>query len=384
MSVTHPVSISWISAVSIFLVTLLSFKLRADPLALDPQNDAYSGNERAFETVIENRKAAPLEIHLMEPFPVTINEKPLDAYFGHASPDISDFDQDGNFDLIVGQSGGSWVKIFRNRGSAGNPVFTGGAHFRAGSDLAVIPSGMPVPRLIDLNHDRLNDLIFGSASGEIYMAMQNRNRTFSKLEPLRPIARPGLSGSLGRYLSLDTVDWDGDGDTDILVGNQGGEIFVLNNLTRPEGKPTFAKIGSLDISIQPETSNKDASREIFPISNFIRYVSPHAVDWNQDGFMDVIFGSSGGDVYIAFGKNNGPSRLFSPAEILVRSDRSYALNDEVQPSGISVQFTKPVTCDWNSDGVLDLVVGDHFELDALDAVQTKHGFLWVYLGSVKQ
>ena len=78
---------------------------------------------------------------LGSPFRVEAGGKPIDVDVGHAAPLVVDFDGDGIQDLLVGQFGSGKLRIYRNTGSNGKPVFGQYAWFKAGGTDGSIPSG---------------------------------------------------------------------------------------------------------------------------------------------------------------------------------------------------------------------------------------------------
>jgi hypothetical protein len=58
---------------------------------------------------------------------------------GHAAPVYHDFDKDGVPDLVVGEYEDGACRIFRNYGTATNPVFRDFEFFHAGGKKASVP-----------------------------------------------------------------------------------------------------------------------------------------------------------------------------------------------------------------------------------------------------
>jgi hypothetical protein len=78
---------------------------------------------------------------LAAPFRVEAGGKPIDMDQGMASPFVTDFDGDGNFDLLLGQRGDCKLRIYRNLGSNTHPKFGVSAWFKAGGVDASLPGG---------------------------------------------------------------------------------------------------------------------------------------------------------------------------------------------------------------------------------------------------
>jgi len=78
---------------------------------------------------------------LQKPFKVMDGNVPISVDTGHAAPLYYDIDHNGKPALLVGQFGNGRLRIYRNQGTAAQPVFKGYDWFRAGGQIASIPSG---------------------------------------------------------------------------------------------------------------------------------------------------------------------------------------------------------------------------------------------------
>lgn len=77
----------------------------------------------------------------VEPFRVKAGDQYIDVDIGHAAPLFVDFDGDGLEDLLVGQFGEGKLRIYKNHGTKGNPIFKDFEWFKAGGELGTVPSG---------------------------------------------------------------------------------------------------------------------------------------------------------------------------------------------------------------------------------------------------
>jgi hypothetical protein len=143
-------------------------------------------------------------------------------------------------------------------------------------------------------------------------------------------------------------DWNGDGLLDLLVGEIQGHIFYFENIgTKHE--PKFARGRFLMLDDKP--------------LRFEHYTTPCAVDWNDDGKLDLLVGRSMGG-QILFLENVG-----------TRTEPKLALRGNVEADGKPITlptqlnpgetfFTqdymaKPEVVDWNGDGYKDLLAGGY-------------------------
>ncbi len=141
------------------------------------------------------------------------------------------------------------------------------------------------------------------------------------------------------------IDWDSDGNLDLVVGNFPGTFYLFKG--QGKGKflpePEQIKVGDRPLKIEGHHSD------------------PFAVDWDGDGDLDLLSGSSQGGLQWAENLA-GPGKLpelqsFRPLiELRPQAKNGQVLRDEdlTGPSG----STRIWVDDINSDGKLDLLVGD--------------------------
>ncbi|MGH7163135.1 MAG: FG-GAP repeat domain-containing protein, partial [Planctomycetota bacterium] len=88
--------------------------------------------------------------------------------------------------------------------------------------------------------------------------------------------------SFGSWVAL--VDWEGDGDLDVLLGNFGGAIVLrVNEGTRAQ--PAYA------------TRHVDVRAGGKPLVVPDGHANPVVADWDGDGRWDILSGSANGGVY---------------------------------------------------------------------------------------
>ncbi len=76
-----------------------------------------------------------------KPFRAEMAGEVIDVEIGHAAPLAADFDEDGRFDLLVGQFGGGRLRIYRNVGENSDPKFEKFGWFKTGFTDGTVPSG---------------------------------------------------------------------------------------------------------------------------------------------------------------------------------------------------------------------------------------------------
>jgi hypothetical protein len=76
------------------------------------------------------------------PFQVLADGSPIDVQRGgNAAPFFGDFDGDGLPDLLVGAQCEGRLRVYHNKGTAGQPLFKDYTYFRVGAQLGRVPSG---------------------------------------------------------------------------------------------------------------------------------------------------------------------------------------------------------------------------------------------------
>ncbi|OPZ09223.1 MAG: FG-GAP repeat protein [candidate division BRC1 bacterium ADurb.BinA292] len=146
------------------------------------------------------------------------------------------------------------------------------------------------------------------------------------------------------------LDWDDDGDFDLLLGCWDGWLKIYENLGDDDsGLPRLAP-GRFVLQIEPKITGGEQTRSV-------------AVDWDGDGSLDIIQG--GGNGWVTFYRNLGDvaEPVFAPGEKLRAAGTEIRLINGPRdcpqgPSEPNSGYTTPVVVDFDADGDLDLFVGD--------------------------
>ncbi|MEX2139111.1 MAG: VCBS repeat-containing protein [Pirellulales bacterium] len=142
----------------------------------------------------------------------------------------------------------------------------------------------------------------------------------------------GRSGHAAPYFA----DVDGDGRRDLLVGQYAdGRLRLYRN----NGTNKAPRFGSFEYVL---AGGQPASVPVYCCIGF----TPQLVDLDGDGRLDLLSGSAPGETYWFRG---GADKTFAAGEKLVDAD-----GKEITPGSIATAFA----VDWDSDGRLDLVLGN--------------------------
>lgn len=328
--------------------------------AFDSSGNWVNGPLHGYVFLLENR-GQKYENRGM----ISAGGKPVDVY-GAPTPCMDDFDGDGDLDLICGEFTDR-ITWFENVGTRNNPEFAEGRFIFNEDGIITMDLQMIIPVSLDWDKDGDIDLIVGDEDGRVAF-IENRGEvkdnmpSFSNPVYLRQKAELLKFGALVTPFS---VDWDDDGDEDLLCGNTAGQIAFIENLDggnppswaepvilTTEGKPVRIMAGTKG-SIQGPAERKWG------------YTVLTAADWDGDGLKDIIVNSIWGKV-IWF-RNNGvkgsPSiETARPVTVAWNGDPHHPAWNWWKPEAkelVTQWRTTPYATDWNQDGMTDLIMLDH-------------------------
>ncbi|MTI38263.1 FG-GAP-like repeat-containing protein, partial [Fulvivirga lutimaris] len=278
------------------------------------------------------------------PAEITGANNPLDGIntTTNASPEFADLDNDGDFDLILATGTYDRLRFFENIGSASSPLFQ--ERLRSFNPLSRINIGTNdiAPSTVDLDGDGFLDIVIGSKYEQtLFYFENNRNGTFSE--------KVGVDNPFENLVTANRerpdpsfADIDGDGDQDLFLTV---EYFSGPSEARVE---FYRNTGGAFVN------------EASPITNSQNYrvFSTTVDDFDKDGDFDAIIGGQEVDYYNAsllFLRNDGNNT--SASFTTVNPVGNPPINSFNLTDG---SYLKPVMVDLDHDGDTDLVSGIEF------------------------
>ena len=226
-----------------------------------------------------------------------------------------DFDGDGTLDMISGSYDPGDVYLFRGLGRG---KYAAGAPIRD-------ETGLP--------------LVHHPVEFAQFEARKGKDANSNEAIQLRV-------ASFGSWPCA--IDWDGDGDLDVLIGSFSGGVYLRLN----EGTRKVPRFASASTAI-------DAAGGRMKV---VAHADPVAADWDGDGRWDLVVGAADGSVVWFRNEGTAEAPVFAAAATLIerRAEHKfltqYLAADE--PVGRGVRHQVDVV-DYDGDGKLDLLVGDY-------------------------
>ena len=308
--------------------------------------------------------------------------------FGMPSPCIADFDGDGDLDMICGEFIDGFT-FYKNasakqkvRQAAGLPEsknatqrvvpplrFDKGIRLKHDGKFIHMDLEMITPTPIDWDGDGDIDLICGDEDGRVALIENTGKFVDGAPDFLPPVyfQQEAEDVKVGALCSPAGVDWDGDGDDDIVTGSSAGYITFVENLSGPKvASPKWAAAKRLEANGKVIRLMAGPNGSIQgPAECKWGYTTVNVADWDGDGLPDIMCNSIWGKVhwYKNVGTRTAPKLAAAqPIEVEWNGRQPELAWGWMKPEGkalLTQWRTTPVIVDFDGDGKLDLVMLDH-------------------------
>jgi hypothetical protein len=295
--------------------------------AYTPEGKWTNGPLRGFVYFIRNTGTTTKPVY-DKPAKISAGGRTLET-FGWPSPNFADFDNDGDLDLLCGEFLDGFT-YFENTGTRAAPKYAAGRRLTLPAKATGFPSAwlatqeakklpgspkpltmdleMITPTAIDWDKDGDLDLIVGDEDGRVAFIENTgkftKERTPQFLPP-RYFQQEADDVKFGALATPVGFDWDDDGDTDIISGNTAGYIAFFENLSGPKVEtPKWAAPKNLEAGgkvIRPMAGYNGSIQG--PCEAKWGYTTLSVADWDGDGLPDILMNSILGKV--VWFKNTG-------------------------------------------------------------------------------
>jgi predicted neuraminidase len=325
--------------------------------AYDRHGQWRNGRLHGFVYWIENSGTDSTPDYAQHPRRVQAGGNDVDVY-GWPSPNFADFDSDGDLDLICGEflDGFTW---FENIGNRTNPKFASGQKLigRDGRSLTM-DLQMITPTAIDWDDDGDIDLVVGDEDGRVALVEHTGSIVGGApvFESPKYFQQQADTLKFGALATPFACDWDGDGDQDILCGNTAGQIGFFQNQGSGDDKlPKWSAPKLLSARIPGGES--EPLRIMAGSSGSVQ--GPCEAKWGYTTFS-VPDWDDDDDLDIVYNSILGQIGL-------LRKEDGILVKQSIDTSRTQWRTT-PFAVDFNFDGIIDIVALDSEGFLALHSV----------------
>ncbi len=303
----------------------------------------------------------------VEPTKLMAAGEPVDVY-GMPSPNFADFDGDGDLDLLCGEFMDGFT-YFENVGNASDLQLMQGRRPPIHMDLQMI-----TPVAIDWDRDGDVDLICGDEDGRVAF-IEHRGEVVNGVPQfVEPVyfRQQAADVKFGALVTPVSVDFDNDGDEDLVCGNTAGYVGFIENLSGGV-EPRWAEPRYIELMVHAREPDDVLLRHQAGPTGSIQgpceakwgYTTLSVADWDHDGLVDLIINDIWGKVVWYRNCGTASQPAFAPAQpIMVEWEGETPKPAWTwwtpEPGTLATQWrTTPVVVDWTGDGLNDLVMLDH-------------------------
>ncbi len=210
--------------------------------AYDSHGQWRNGPLHGYVYLIENQGSDQRPSYSQSPSRLRAGGGDVDVY-GWPSPNCADFDGDGDFDLLCGEFLDGFT-YFENLGTRAKPEYAAGQKLKDASGKPLVMNlQMITPTAVDWDQDGDLDLVVGDEDGRVAL-VENTGQLCEQrpvFEAPRYFQQQADTLKFGALATPFVDDWDRDGDQDILCGNTAGNIGFFENIGEgANGLPKWA------------------------------------------------------------------------------------------------------------------------------------------------
>jgi type IX secretion system substrate protein/VCBS repeat protein len=266
-----------------------------------------------------------------------------------AYPVLFDWDEDGLQDLFVGNYGYyyysyydnhilksvyySTIAYFKNVGTTNNPVFQMWEYDFAGLG-RLMKIGL-IPAFDDINGDGLTDILIGNSKGDLIYLEGKQDGTLEIMD------ESFMNIDVGMYSAPQLFDLDGDSKKDLIIGEKAGNINYYRNISNGE-ESVFELV--TDYLGKLYVTDSSTSNDGYSTPSFFR-------DQNQE--TGLVVGSEKGIIYYYTNIDNNLEGSFTESD---------QLNQLLDTSNINFDRglrTGAIIVNLHNNNKLEMIVGNY-------------------------
>ncbi|MBZ8180643.1 FG-GAP-like repeat-containing protein [Oscillatoria salina] len=248
---------------------------------------------------------------------------------------LTDIDNDGDFDAFVGNAEGEIV-YYQNTGDNASATFT----LATNNPLdGVDVGGYNVPSFVDIDSDGDRDLFIGNEDGEIIFYQNTGDESSPSFTLTTGSNNPFDGLDVGDRASLGFIDIDEDNDFDAFIGNAEGAIAYYNNTGNSVEANYVEQTGIANLFVDTEGET---------VTDIGKNAMPAFGDIDDDGDLDAFFGEVRGRVlyYQNFTNNEITIQEGSDSAII----EVYPIADNIAENDETITVTLNTNSGYYLDG----------------------------------